>query len=62
MRQHRIALVEAMDLSSVKQWEPKADNFSNRVVSLTPGSLGFFSSKFYSSHLLKSVMDTDTLL
>lgn len=45
MRQHRIALVEAMDLTNVKQWEPKAGNYSNRVVSLTPGSMGFFSSK-----------------
>lgn len=35
-----------MDLTSVKNWEPKSDNFSNRVVSLTPGSMDFFNSKF----------------
>lgn len=41
----RIALVEAMDLTGVKSWEPKQDNYSNRVVSLTPGTMNFFSSK-----------------
>ncbi|KAI8645558.1 hypothetical protein BD408DRAFT_361326 [Parasitella parasitica] len=51
MRQNRIALVEAMDLSSVKQWEPKPDNFSNRVVSLTPGSLGFFTKIGMTKHM-----------
>jgi ubiquinone biosynthesis monooxygenase Coq6 len=45
MRNNRIALVEAMDLTGVRNWEPKQDNFSNRVVSLTPGSMGFFKSK-----------------
>lgn len=45
-RHNRIALVEGMDLTSVKNWEPKSDNFSNRVVSLTPGSMDFFNSKF----------------
>lgn len=42
----RIALVEAMDLTGVKSWEPKQDNYSNRVVSLTPGTMNFFSSKY----------------
>lgn len=44
-KHNRIALVEGMDLTSVKSWEPKQDNFSNRVVSLTPGSMEFFDSK-----------------
>lgn len=45
MRHNRIALVEAMDLTGVRNWEPQTDNYSNRVVSLTPGSMGFFESK-----------------
>lgn len=49
MRHHRIALVEAMDLTGVRNWESKPDNFSNRVVSLTPGSMGFFDSKWHKS-------------
>lgn len=44
MRHNRIALVEAMDLTGVRNWEPQPDNYSNRVVSLTPGSMGFFES------------------
>lgn len=46
MRNSRIALVEAMDLTGVRKWEPKQDNYSNRVVSLTPGSMGFFDRKY----------------
>ncbi|KAL9553562.1 hypothetical protein PS6_003865 [Mucor atramentarius] len=51
LRQHRIALVEAMDLTNVKQWEPTPDNYSNRVVSLTPGSMGFFSKIGLTKHM-----------
>ncbi|RCI02497.1 putative ubiquinone biosynthesis monooxygenase [Rhizopus stolonifer] len=42
MRNNRIALVEAMELTGIRNWEPKQDDYSNRVVSLTPGSLDFF--------------------
>ncbi|KAG1176800.1 hypothetical protein G6F70_004137 [Rhizopus microsporus] len=48
----RIALVEAMDLTGVKSWEPKQDNYSNRVVSLTPGTMNFFSKIGVKSHML----------
>ncbi|KAI9481198.1 MAG: hypothetical protein EXX96DRAFT_450557, partial [Benjaminiella poitrasii] len=51
MQHHRIALVEAMDLSKVKKWEPKQDNYSNRVVSLTPGSMGFFKKIGVANHM-----------
>lgn len=50
-RHNRIALVEGMDLTSVKNWEPKSDNFSNRVVSLTPGSMDFFNKIGLTKHM-----------
>ncbi|KAJ4470442.1 hypothetical protein J3R30DRAFT_3537535 [Lentinula aciculospora] len=37
----KIALVEAGDLSVVRDWSPPADTFSNRVVSLTNASQAF---------------------
>lgn len=40
-----MALVEAMDLSSTKNWTPAPDKYSNRVVSLTPASMRFFNGK-----------------
>lgn len=57
MRHHRIALVEAMDLTGVRNWEPKQDDYSNRVVSLTPGSMGFFESmhQFIYSFIIKNL-------
>ncbi|KAI8985371.1 hypothetical protein BDB01DRAFT_742283 [Pilobolus umbonatus] len=51
MRNTRVALVEAMDLSNVKNWTPKENVFSNRVVSLTPGSKGFFDKIGVSKHM-----------
>ncbi|KAI7900840.1 uncharacterized protein BX663DRAFT_516697 [Cokeromyces recurvatus] len=51
MRQYRIALVETMDLTKVKNWEPKENNYSNRVVSLTPGSMGFFKRIGVANHM-----------
>ncbi|KAI9357088.1 hypothetical protein BD770DRAFT_420138 [Pilaira anomala] len=51
MRNSRIALVEAMDLTGVRKWEPKQDNYSNRVVSLTPGSMGFFDQIGITKHM-----------
>lgn len=48
MLQHqRVALVEAMDLTSTLNWTPQKDNYSNRTVSLTPGSMQFLDSKCY---------------
>ncbi|GAV99750.1 ubiquinone biosynthesis hydrox [Lentinula edodes] len=37
----KIALVEAGDLSKVRDWSPPSDTFSNRVVSLTNASQAF---------------------
>ncbi|KAG1458945.1 hypothetical protein G6F46_007146 [Rhizopus delemar] len=47
----RIALVEAMDLSNVKSWKPQQYNYSNRVVSLTPGTMNFFQKIGVKQHL-----------
>ncbi|CAO3660520.1 unnamed protein product [Rhizopus stolonifer] len=47
----RIALVEAMDLSGVQNWKPQQDNYSNRVVSLTPGTMDFFQRIGIKKHL-----------
>ncbi|KAG0174092.1 putative ubiquinone biosynthesis monooxygenase [Apophysomyces sp. BC1034] len=41
LREQRVALVEAMDLTSTVQWAPQENKYSNRVVSLTPGSMNF---------------------
>ncbi|GAA5815003.1 hypothetical protein MFLAVUS_008507 [Mucor flavus] len=51
LRNSRIALVEAMDLTGVRNWEPKLDNYSNRVVSLTPGSMSFFDQIGVTKHM-----------
>ncbi|KAF8242361.1 ubiquinone biosynthesis hydrox [Wilcoxina mikolae CBS 423.85] len=39
----RVALVEGMDLEPLKHWKPELGTYSNRVSSLTPGSVGFFT-------------------
>ncbi|KAI8327569.1 hypothetical protein EDC96DRAFT_89691 [Choanephora cucurbitarum] len=52
MRHHRIALVEAMDLTGVRQWQPKQNEYSNRVVSLTPSSLNFFKRIGVADHMV----------
>lgn len=39
----RVALVEGMDLGLSKEWKPKPKTYSNRVSSLTPGSVGFLT-------------------
>ncbi|ORX62712.1 ubiquinone biosynthesis hydrox [Hesseltinella vesiculosa] len=41
LKQQRIALIEAMDLSNTLTWTAQPDDFSNRTVSLTPGSMRF---------------------
>lgn len=45
MKDYRIALIEAMDLSNTNNWAPATGRYSNRVVSLTPASMQFFESK-----------------
>jgi len=32
-----------MDLEPLKHWKPELGTYSNRVSSLTPGSVGFFT-------------------
>ena len=39
----RVALIEGMDLGLSKEWMPQPDMYSNRVSSLTPGSVGFLT-------------------
>ncbi|CAG8753277.1 16314_t:CDS:2, partial [Acaulospora morrowiae] len=39
----RVALVEFSDVSYLKEWKPSHDHFSNRVSSLTPRSVEFFT-------------------
>ncbi|KAI9484584.1 hypothetical protein BDB00DRAFT_854504 [Zychaea mexicana] len=43
MRDYRVALIEAMDLSNTNSWTPIPNQYSNRVVSLTPHALKYFS-------------------
>ncbi|CUS10157.1 unnamed protein product [Tuber aestivum] len=39
----RVALIEGLDLDAGRRWKPSSDNYSNRVSSLTPGSVGFLN-------------------
>lgn len=39
----RIVLVEGMDLEPLKNWRPGPGTYSNRVSSLTPGSVQFLT-------------------
>lgn len=39
----RVALVEGLDLSHARDWKSEPETYSNRVSSLTPGSVGFFT-------------------
>ncbi|RPB22836.1 ubiquinone biosynthesis hydrox [Terfezia boudieri ATCC MYA-4762] len=39
----KVALIEGMDLGSSRGWEPVEGIYSNRVSSLTPGSVGFLT-------------------
>ncbi|KAI7847579.1 hypothetical protein BDC45DRAFT_541798 [Circinella umbellata] len=43
MRDYRVALIEAMDLSNTHNWTPETNKYSNRVVSLTPHALNYFT-------------------
>ncbi|KAI9259623.1 hypothetical protein BDA99DRAFT_513743 [Phascolomyces articulosus] len=43
MRDYRVALIEAMDLSNTTNWTPETNKYSNRVVSLTPHALKYFT-------------------
>ncbi|KAG0133238.1 hypothetical protein HOY82DRAFT_483017 [Tuber indicum] len=39
----RVALIEGLDLDAGRKWKPSSENYSNRVSSLTPGSVGFLT-------------------
>ncbi|PWW78812.1 ubiquinone biosynthesis hydrox [Tuber magnatum] len=39
----RVALIEGLDLGAGRKWKPSIENYSNRVSSLTPGSVGFLN-------------------
>ncbi|KAL7270007.1 putative ubiquinone biosynthesis monooxygenase [Rhizina undulata] len=39
----KVALIEGLDLGVSKNWKPSPESFSNRVSSLTPGSVGFLT-------------------
>ncbi|KAF8430157.1 hypothetical protein EV426DRAFT_542120 [Tirmania nivea] len=39
----KVALIEGMDLGSSREWKPVEGTYSNRVSSLTPGSVGFLT-------------------
>jgi ubiquinone biosynthesis monooxygenase Coq6 len=45
LQHQRVALVEAMDLTTTMNWSPQPDHFSNRTVSLTPGSMRLLQRK-----------------
>ncbi|KAI7867778.1 hypothetical protein BDF14DRAFT_1798957 [Spinellus fusiger] len=51
LKNQRVALVEAMDLAPTKAWTPVDHQYSNRVVSLTPGSLQFLERTGVASYL-----------
>ncbi|KAL0074555.1 ubiquinone biosynthesis monooxygenase COQ6 [Phycomyces blakesleeanus] len=51
LRDNRVALVEAMDLTSTIEWSPVKESYSNRVVSLTPGSMNFFERMGVVEHM-----------
>ncbi|KAI8331215.1 hypothetical protein BC941DRAFT_439321 [Chlamydoabsidia padenii] len=51
LQHQRVALVEAMDLSNTLTWSPKPDHFSNRTVSLTPGSMRLLQDIGVTEHL-----------
>lgn len=38
-----MALVEGLDLTQGRNWKPEPGSYSNRVSSLTPGSVGFLT-------------------
>ncbi|PUU81146.1 hypothetical protein B9Z19DRAFT_1077733 [Tuber borchii] len=39
----RVALIEGLDLDVGRKWKPSGESYSNRVSSLTPGSVGFLT-------------------
>jgi len=39
----KVALIEGMDLGSSRGWKPVVGTYSNRVSSLTPGSVGLLT-------------------
>lgn len=41
----KLALVESQDLGRVKAWAPSSQQYSNRVSSLTPTSVGFLKGQ-----------------
>ncbi|KAI9012633.1 hypothetical protein CLU79DRAFT_398486 [Phycomyces nitens] len=51
LRNNRVALVEAMDLAGTIEWSPVKESYSNRVVSLTPGSMSFFEKMGVVEHM-----------
>ncbi|KAI9894667.1 MAG: putative ubiquinone biosynthesis monooxygenase [Vezdaea aestivalis] len=50
----KIALVESQDLSNIRNWHLPPDKFSNRVSSLTPGSVSFLQEIGAWDHVLHS--------
>ncbi|KAI8150339.1 hypothetical protein BJV82DRAFT_503447 [Fennellomyces sp. T-0311] len=53
MSDYRVALIEAMDLSNTNNWTPVNNKFSNRVVSLTPAAMRYFTQIGVTEHLYK---------
>lgn len=51
MSRLRIALVEAQDLDSARQWRPLPDTFANRTSSLTPASVRFLHKTGVWAHI-----------
>ncbi|RPB00900.1 ubiquinone biosynthesis hydrox [Choiromyces venosus 120613-1] len=39
----KVALIEGLDLDAGREWEFSSESYSNRVSSLTPGSMGFLT-------------------
>lgn len=50
----RVALVEGLDLSHARNWKSEPETYSNRVSSLTPGSVGFFTDIGAWEHVQRS--------
>lgn len=56
----RVALVEGMDLEPLKNWKPETGTYSNRVSSLTPGSVEFLGDIGVWEHVKRERVQTYT--